>query len=755
MASTKDHEQGEGEDDQFYESLDRILSSSCSSTSASDTEDPSSDRNPNHRRRRSSVLTRPPPQPPSAAYDVWISEPSSVEERRRRLLQNMGLVSDLPPPSPTSQVRTDHSSSNLPLSPSNSPSRSVSQAETLQLTPSTPTTLRSRSDGYVDSNHVQLRAESEALMEEEEQCRIKNLDNGIEYVVKEVREDGTVEKVKEISTGRHLTIQEFETFLGQSPIVQELMRRQQGAHPEPSRNLVSISVSLSSPSNSTPNSNSNSNSEDPKSPVTVKKKGNWLKGIKLMAGVYHHKHSKSNDSKDSSPNRRLSSVTDEGSEVGSRLSGFGPERIRIRQYGKSFKEFTGVFNTQEIEAHNGAIWSIRFSPDGKYLATAGEDKVINIWEVIQLEKNNNNFNNNNNKFSSNNNNNSLLEDVGLSLSCVELSPVGERKKRGKVQSSRKSVSSDHLVVPDRVFELGEKPVCSLHGHEDDVLDLSWSKSQFLLSSSMDKTVRLWDIAKRACLKTFSHSDYVTCIQFNPVDDKYFISGSLDEKVRVWSIPDRKIVDWYDLHEMVTATCYTPDGQGAMVGSHKGSCHLFDTSENKLHYKSQVDLHGKRRRSSHKKITGFQFVPGSSSEVLVTSADSRIRVVNGTELVHKLKGFKNTSSQISASISSNGKYVISASEDSNIYIWRYPQPTPSSPVVKPKPSSSPAVNLTQSYEHFHCRHVTVAVTWPGDLKESQLGGDTWQERLAWGMVIVTAGRAGEVKVFQNFGFPVHV
>lgn len=33
----------------------------------------------------------------------------------------------------------------------------------------------------------------------------------------------------------------------------------------------------------------------------------------------------------------------------------------------------------------------------------------------------------------------------------------------------------------------------------------------------------------------------------------------------------------------------------------------------------------------------QFVPGSTSEVLITSADSRIRVVNSTELVHKLKG----------------------------------------------------------------------------------------------------------------------
>ena len=53
---------------------------------------------------------------------------------------------------------------------------------------------------------------------------------------------------------------------------------------------------------------------------------------------------------------------------------------------------------------------------------------------------------------------------------------------------------------------------------------------------------------------------MTCIQFNPVDDRYFISGSLDAKVRIWSIPDRQVVDWTDLHEMVTAASYTPDGQ---------------------------------------------------------------------------------------------------------------------------------------------------------------------------------------------------
>lgn len=31
--------------------------------------------------------------------------------------------------------------------------------------------------------------------------------------------------------------------------------------------------------------------------------------------------------------------------------------------------------------------------------------------------------------------------------------------------------------------------------------------QLLLSSSMDKTVRLWDMETKSCLKLFAHNDY--------------------------------------------------------------------------------------------------------------------------------------------------------------------------------------------------------------------------------------------------------
>lgn len=86
-----------------------------------------------------------------------------------------------------------------------------------------------------------------------------------------------------------------------------------------------------------------------------------------------------------------------------------------------------------------------------------------------------------------------------------------------------------------------KPFCTYTGHTSDLLDVSWSKNYFILSSSMDKTVRLWHISRKECLCCFQHIDFVTAIVFHPRDDRYFLSGSLDGKLRLWNIPDKKVI----------------------------------------------------------------------------------------------------------------------------------------------------------------------------------------------------------------------
>jgi len=142
---------------------------------------------------------------------------------------------------------------------------------------------------------------------------------------------------------------------------------------------------------------------------------------------------------------------------------------------------------QEIQAHNGSIWSIRFSPDGQYLASAGEDCVIHVWEVSEFKRKREE-NGVCNPFVAMVCNGSPVvamvcngsPEPTLALASLDASN-SEKKRRARFLESWRSVSSDRLMVPEQVFALSEKPIRTFVGHSEDVLDLCWSKSQVILA----------------------------------------------------------------------------------------------------------------------------------------------------------------------------------------------------------------------------------------------------------------------------------
>lgn len=309
---------------------------------------------------------------------------------------------------------------------------------------------------------------------------------------------------------------------------------------------------------------------------------------------------------------------------------------------------------------NNAVWAAEFSRDGQYYAAGGQDKKLKVWRVI---------------------------------SSREDHEIGEEEGDQNVKLSA-PVFKQELV---REYE----------GHTSAILDLSWSKNNFLLSSSMDKTVRLYHISRPECLCAFKHNDFVTSIAFHPRDDRFFLAGSLDSKVRLWSIPDKNVAFWAQVADMVTAVAFTPDGKTSIAGTLSGHCILYDTEGLKAH--SQIHVRSNRGKNSKgSKITGIETIqmprPNGPPDIkiLITSNDSRVRLYNlrDRSLEIKFRGNENSSSQIRASFSDDGKYVICGSEDKKVYVW------PTGPSERAEPEKRPV----ESFE-AHTATVTTALLLP--------------------------------------------
>lgn len=373
------------------------------------------------------------------------------------------------------------------------------------------------------------------------------------------------------------------------------------------------------------------------------------------------------------------------------------------------------------EKTKNAIWTMKFSPDGKYLATAGRGGLIKVWKVIS----------------------SPLDRLDQMHNTVsEIYENTEQDGADEQQTAKVTYASIFQDKPFRIYQ----------GHSHDILSLDWSKNNFLLSSSIDKTVKLWNINETECLRTFKHKDFVTSVKFHPVDDRFFLSGCLDHKVRLWSILDNDAEYEFDAQNLVTAVTFTPNGKLTIAGTFNGIVYFLDTKN--LELRHSFDLTQKKSNNSSSsstnnpttspsasnnsrksgfKVTGISsFVDCDDIKILVSSNDSKIRLISLKEraLVEYFKGAQNNYSQIEANISDDKKYIITGSEDHWVYIWDYKRNIANSKNHENHHQLSSLLHLydkkkRKDYTTFHAHHsiVTAALFAPSaTLKLLSLSND---------------------------------
>jgi NACHT domain- and WD repeat-containing protein len=327
---------------------------------------------------------------------------------------------------------------------------------------------------------------------------------------------------------------------------------------------------------------------------------------------------------------------------------FSPDGKRIASAGeegeiKLWDPETGKLIETSSTKHESAVWRLKYFKDGKTIVSASEDGKLKLWNSTNLQEQG-----------------ELTGTESEPIWAIDVSPNGEWIISGSQDNTLKLWSVKEKC---KTFDFG--------GHADEVWGCRFFPNGMqAISASWDRTLRVWDI--NSAIKVgekqsdsgnrlpAGHSGKVLCSAFSP-DDAIVVSGSWDGWIRIWdSETGFEIKSFKACNGYVTSLSFSRNGKWLIVGSDDGELKLFDPTNGSE--ASSVQAHTAQVCSIA--------VSGNGTHIMSSSRDGFLHIWdisnNKLELRRELGGKKKRLE--SCAFSGDGQLAVAGTEKGTIQTW---------------------------------------------------------------------------------------